>query len=117
MEDNNLNRRNILKLLGLSAIAAVGVSTPFSSGAQNDNVIKLTPDQQHFMIEYEKWMDECIDIVRQQKQSPHSAELHKKMMNQSILAEQWQPQLREFMKDKNFALIYLGSIERMKKEI
>jgi len=117
MNDNNLHRRNVLKLLGLSAIAAVGVSAPFTLSAKEDDIIKLTQEQQKFMLEYEQWMDECIYIVRQQKQNPQSNELRQKMMTQSAVAEQWQPQLREFMKDKNFALVYLASIERMKKEI
>jgi len=44
-------------------------------------------------------------------------ENHKKMIALTEQSEKMQPKLNEYMQDKNFALIYNASIERMRKEI
>jgi hypothetical protein len=52
-----------------------------------------------------------------QKTAPNDQENNKKMIAITEIADEFKPQLNEFMKDGTFALIYKMSMERMSKEI
>lgn len=117
MSEKISTRRKFLQFLGLSAGATI-VSSSAIAGIINQNDIRtLKPDQQEFMIQYGKWMDEFIDVIRIQKTDRANSENNKKMIALTERAEAFKPQLSEFMKDPNFSLIYKASIERMSKEI
>lgn len=109
-------RRRFLQFLGLSASASL-VSVGALAGIVDDRIKKLTPQQQAFMLRYEKWMDEYIEVIRTQKTDPQNKENMNKMLALTNQAETFKPELTEFMKDETFRLIYKASIERMTKEI
>lgn len=62
-------------------------------------------------------MDEFIEVIRVQKTDPEDSENNKKMIAITEQADEFRPNLNEFMKDGVFALIYKMSLERMSKEI
>lgn len=108
-------RRKFLKMLGLSAGATLTASSVL--GTESERILTLNKEQQEFMLLYERWMDEYIKVIHIQKADPHNAANHKRMLELSEIADEWKGQLRTFMQDKNFSIIYQASIERMKKEI
>ena len=116
-EQNQNNRRNFLRVLGLSAGAALVSTNAFSIFMRKEEILKLKPDQQEFMLRYGKWMDDFIATIRVKKHDPLHKENREKMSELAARAEAFKPELSEFMKDKDFALIYLASIERLSIEI
>ena len=111
------SRRSFLKTLGLSAGATLVSSNIFGSFVYKDEILKLNPEQQEFMIRYGTWMDEFTAVIRTQKSEPDNMENQKIMISLTEQAEQFKPELAEFMKDEKFTMIYKASIERMSKEI
>jgi hypothetical protein len=117
MSEKESSRRNFLKIVGLSAGASL-VNANVLGGIISENDIKrLNPKQQEFMMRYGSWMDEFIDVIRIQKSDPGNLDNQKKMIALTLRAEEFKPELSVFMKDETFLFVYQASIERMKKEI
>lgn len=117
MSEESSSRRNFLKFLGLSAGATLVSTTAMASFVDKQDILKLNPEQQEFMIRYGKWMDELTEVARTQQADPDNLENQKKMMTLGEMAETLQPELTQHLKDQNFSVIYLASIERLSKEI
>ena len=117
MSEDQSSRKKFLQLLGLSAGAVLVSNSALAGIVNHEEILKLNPEQQEFMIRYGKWMDEFIEIIRIQKTEPDNIENHKKMIVLTEKAEEMQSKLTEYMQDKTFAMIYMVSIERMRKEI
>lgn len=109
------SRRKFLKLLGLSAGATFTASV--SVAGQAEEILELSGEQREFMLMYERWMDEYIQVIRTQKKDPANAANNLKIMQLTEIAGEWQEELRTYMQDRKFALIYHASIDRMKIEI
>jgi hypothetical protein len=105
MSEKQSTRRKFLQLFGLTAGAAIVSGNVMAAGFDKEEIKKLTPPQQEFMLHYEEWMTEYIGVIRIQKTDPDN------------MAEAFQPALAVFMQDPTFALIFKVSIERMVKEI
>jgi hypothetical protein len=118
MSENETNeRRNFLRLLGLTAGAALVSTNAFSIFMKPEEILKLKPEQQEFMKRYGKWMDEFIEVIRIKKHDPLHKDNLDKMNELANRAEAFKPELTEHLKDKTFSIIYLASIERMSIEI
>lgn len=117
MSEIQSSRRSFLKILGVSVGATVASTTAFAGLIDYSEIQKMNPEQKEFMLTYEKWMDEFIEVIRTKKKEPGNLENHQKMMVLTERAAAWKPQLTEYMKDKTFAFIYQGAIERTTKEI
>ena len=115
--EENRSRRNFLRFVGLSAGTALISTSVFSAFIDKTEVLKLNPKQQEFMLRYGKWMDDFIDVIRKKKAEPGSEEYHKVTMTLSDKAVAFKPELTEFLRDKNFELVYRAAIDRMSKEI
>lgn len=111
------SRRNFFKVLGLTGVATAAGSSLFGALSDSPEVLKLNTQQKDFMLDYGKWMDEFIDVIRIQKSEPANMENQKKMIALTEQAEIWKPLLSEYMNDRNFALIYHASIQNMRDEI
>ena len=118
MDQYESNRRKFILGLGLSIGAVMTATSAIKAGVngKKDSIV-ISPEQQDFMIKYEKWMDDFIDVIRVQKISPNHLENNKKLIKLTEIAKEWQPKLTEFMKDENFASYYIISTERMTHEI
>jgi hypothetical protein len=117
MLDSKATRRNFFKFLGLTASTTLISQASFGAHLDETEIRKLTEDQKEFMLLHEKWMDEFIAVIKVQKTAPNDQENNKKMIAITEIADEFKPQLNEFMKDGTFALIYKMSMERMSKEI
>lgn len=117
MPEKTSTRRKFLQFLGLSAGAALTGKQASASVLDPDEIRKLTPAQQKFMLRYEVWMSENIEVIRAIQADPNDMENHNKMMALADRAEGFKPELDKFMQDPNFALIYNASIQRMTSEI
>ena len=117
MSEKQSTRRNFLQLLGLSVSAALISTSAMAGFIEGAEISKLSTEQQKFMIRYGKWMDEFIKVIRIRKTDPGSHGNNMKMISLTEKAEELQPELNEFMKDKTFQQIYKASIERMTKEV
>ena len=115
--EENRSRRNFLRFVGISAGTALISSSAFSAFIDKTEVLKLNPKQQEFMLRYGKWMDDFIDVIRKKKAEPGTQEHHKVTMALSDKAAAFKPELTEYLKDKNFELMYRAAIDRMSKEI
>ena len=111
------SRRSFLRIVGLSAGTALISTSAFSAFIDKTEVLKLNPKQQEFMLRYGKWMDDFIDVIRKKKAEPGNQEHHKVTMTLSDQAATFKPELTEFLRDKNFELVYRAAIDRMSKEI
>jgi hypothetical protein len=117
MSEKQSTRRKFLKFLGISAGATLVSTAALGAFLDPAEIKKLNPEQQEFMMRYGKWMDEFIEIIRIKKINPDDKENNRKMIALTERAEEFKPELSEFMKDKTFSLIYQVSIDRMSKEI
>ena len=117
MSEEQSSRKSFLQMLGLAAGATIISKSGIARGFDQTEIKKLTKEQQEFMNEYEKWMDEFIEVVRIQKTEPEGIEHHKQMIALTEKVGTFQPQLDKYMQDETFAFIFKISIERMTKEI
>lgn len=117
MTEKSTSRRNFLQLLGLSAGAALLPTETMAGFVDHKEILKLTPEQQTFLLKYEIWMDDFIKVIHLQKENPQNSENHANMLALSQKAEDMKPELTEFMKDEKFFKIYQVSIQRMTNEI
>ncbi len=117
MSDNNSSRRKFLQLLGLTASSTLINTSAIAGFIDQTTIHKLNPEQQEFMLRYGKWMDEFIEVIHIQKKEPDNIENKHKMIALTEMAEKFNPELSEFMKDQTFSLIYNESILRMTNTI
>jgi hypothetical protein len=117
MLDSKSSRRNFFKFLGLTAGTTLMSQASFGAHLDETEIRKLTDEQKEFMLLHEKWMDKFIEVIKVQKIAPDDQENNQKMIAITEMADEFKPQLNEFMKDGTFALIYKMSMERMSKEI
>jgi len=115
--ENQTTRKKFLQFMGLVAGSTLVNPGTVAGFIDHENIKKLNPVQQEFMIRYGKWMDEFIEVVRIQKKEPGNTENRHRMIALTEVAEKFKPELNEFMKDETFSLIYKASIDRMSKEI
>ncbi len=111
------SRKDFIKMLSKSLGATIANHPILDALAGNEDVLRLNPEQQEFMLAYGKWMDENIEVIQLLKTEPGNMEHHKRMMRLSDSAEEKREQLTQYMTDRNFALIYHASIQKMKDSI
>ncbi len=117
MAGNNSNRRNFLKYIGLTVGTSLTSNSAIASFVDQREIRKLTDEQQAFMTQYGKWMDEFVEIIRLKKNEGENFESHQKMLEITEKVKTMQPALNEYMKDETFALIYQEATKRVTKEI
>ena len=118
MDQYESTRRNFIRKLGLSLGAAVAVSSAVKAGVlEKKESFALTPEQEKFMVRYEKWMDDFIEVIHVQKENPYHMDNNKQLIKLTEIAKEWQPQLTKYMKDENFAKYFMITTERMTNEI
>lgn len=111
-------RRKFLKKLGLTFGVTMVASSAFSAVVtEKKEDFRLTSEQEYFMVHYEKWMDEFIDVIAIQRITPEDIDNNKNLVRLTVMAKEWQPKLTGFMKDENFARHYMIATERMTNEI
>jgi len=112
------NRRWFLRRLGFTLGGTLTASSLISANIiDTDKDMNISPEQKDFMDEYEKWMDEFIEVIRIQKVDQENYENNKNIVLLSERTKKWQFKLHEYMTDDNFARYYMKATERMTLEI
>ena len=117
MAEKQSTRRRFLKFLGLSAGATLAAPVAMAAFIDHEEIKKLNPEQQEFMIRYGKWMDEFSEVNKIKKSTPYDVDNNKKIMALSEKAETFKPELDVFLKDSTFAFIFKESLKRVSVEI
>ena len=117
MSEQQSSRRKFLRVLGLTGAASLVAPSALAGINKHSEILKLNPEQQEFMIRYEKWMDEFLEVIRIKKDNPENHENNEKMIALTLKVEKMKPELTEFLKDQTFATIYMASIKRVRDEI
>jgi hypothetical protein len=118
MDGYESTRRSFIRKLGLTmGAAAVGSVARANSIIEDKIQFPLEEDQAEFMNNYDRWMDEFIEVIKERRNNPDDLNVNKRLMALSEEAEAWQNQLNEFMQDENFARHYMIATERMTEEI
>lgn len=112
------SRRKFLRKLGLTFGVTMASTGAFSAVVtdQKDEA-SLSDEQREFMIQYEKWMDEFIQVIAVQRIKPEDDENNRKLIMLSQQAKSWQGKLVNYMKDDAFAAYYMVATQRMTNEI
>lgn len=111
------SRRNFIKSAGLTVGAAIVAPLTYAQALDNPAVKKLSPDQQEFMVEYGKWMDEFADLAVILKKDPENYENREKMLVLTNKAQEFRPELTKHLKDPIFSMIYKESIKKVTNQI
>jgi len=108
------NRRKFLTKLGLT-LGMTLTGTKVMQGAETPSPDKfsINAEQKEFMKNYERWMDDFIEVIKVQKKEPNDLENNKKIVALSEEAKLFQQQLIGYMGDENFARHYMVATERM----
>ena len=108
------NRRRFLTKLGLTlGVTLTGTVVMQGAKAASTQELTISADQQLFMSNYERWMDDFIVVIKVQKKEPDNLENNKKIVALSEEAKIFQKELIGYMGDENFARYYMVATERM----
>ena len=102
--------------MGAGAIAASGLAKT-NIIVEEKQQFPLSEEQEDFMRNYENWMDDFIEVIKERRTHPDDLEVNKRLMILSVESQAWQGKLTQFMEDENFARHYMIATERMTKEI
>lgn len=118
MNEYEESRRAFLTKLGLTVGTTVVASAKLSAKVLNDKTeFVLTTEQNRFMTQYEKWIDNFIPAIKAQRKDSDDLIAKQRIVELSEEADNWKDKLSEYMKDDNFARYYMTVTERITKEI
>ncbi|MCF8257576.1 MAG: twin-arginine translocation signal domain-containing protein [Flavobacteriales bacterium] len=117
MSEQPSSRRKFLKATGLAVGATLATVTALHIFEEQLEIAKLTPEQQGFMLEYGKWMDEFIAVMRIENRNPDDLENKKKKIALAHRALDFKPELADHLKDATFSMVYFKAIERVGNEV
>lgn len=117
MDAYESTRRGFLKKLGLTAGAVALATASNATSFVEKFPFPLTDEQRDFMVKYELWMDNFMEVIAARKINPDDLAANKRMMQLTDEAESWQAEVVRHMQDPNFARNYMTATERMTKAI
>jgi hypothetical protein len=108
------NRRRFLSKLGLTlGVTLTGTKVMQGENEASADVLTISSGQKTFMQNYERWMDDFIEVIKVQKKDPENLQNNMKIVSLSEEAKQFQAELMGYMEDENFARYYMVATERM----
>jgi hypothetical protein len=107
MEKQNTSRRAFFQKLGLTIGAAALIETEALADI-NPNKYSNADDRKAFLSRYEKWVDQYIDVVEEEKKSKENISNKKRIMELSEEANGWQEQIREYIRHDDFKDKYIS---------
>ncbi|WP_321282543.1 twin-arginine translocation signal domain-containing protein [Marinifilum fragile] len=113
---NNTNRRGFLQKLGLTVGAAAFIDTEVLADV-NLNKYSNVEDREAFLNRYEKWVDQYIDVVEEEKKNKENIANKKRIMELSEEANGWQEQIKEYIKHDDFKSKYIEVSKRFANSI
>lgn len=108
------NRRRFLTRLGLTlGVTLTGTKVMQGENEATADALTISSAQKTFMQNYERWMDDFIEVIKVQKKDPENLQNNLKIVALSDEAKLFQTELMGYMKDENFARYYMVATERM----
>lgn len=107
MGNQNSTRRGFLKKLGITAVAATVVNKEVLADV-NLNRLSSQEDRNQFLQQYEKWINEYIEVVNKEKSSQSDMANKHRIMELSEQANGWQEYLKEYLQHDDFKQKYIS---------
>ncbi|WP_421919961.1 twin-arginine translocation signal domain-containing protein [Marinifilum sp.] len=101
MSNQNTNRRSFLQKLGLTAGAVALIDSEVLADV-NVNKYSKPEDREAFLTRYEKWVNQYIQVVEEEKKNSENIANKKRIMELSEEADGWQNQIKEYIKHDDF---------------
>ena len=117
MDHESSSRKKFLQYIGLTAGGTLLNGGSMASTINDEEIRKLRPGQLEFMVRYDKWMDNYIEVIRTQSKDPYNVENQQAKVALTQKAAEFKPELAVHMQDAVFALIFTTNLQRMTNEI
>ena len=114
-EDKQSRKQFFQKAAVVASVAAISGSAQAKVYFEND--LKLTDEQKRFLSTYEAWLEEFHSYIKVRNNDFYDMTNNHKLMALSAQADEWKPQLVEFMKDEKFAAYYAAITADITKTI
>lgn len=107
MKKQSTTRRGFFTKLGLTIGAAVFIETEALADISL-NQTSNREERERFLFQYEKWVDQYIEVVEEEKKNALNIENKKRIMELSDEAETWQNKIKEYIKHDDFKEKYIS---------
>ena len=116
MEKRDNSRRGFFKKLGLVVGATAIVDTDVLADI-NPSKYSNVAERNEFLSRYEKWVDQYIEVVEEEKKKNINISNKKRIMELSAEADGWQNQIKEYIKHDDFKNRYIEISKRFANSI
>lgn len=107
MSNQNSTRRGFLQKLGVT-VGAVALINNEVLADINLNSYSSEQDRKDFLLKYEIWINDYIEVVEKEKLSNSEISNKHRIMELSEQANGWQPQIKEYLKHEDFKGKYIS---------
>jgi hypothetical protein len=107
MSNQKSTRRGFFKKLGISAVAVTAVDKELFADI-NLNRFSSQQDRDQFLQQYEKWVNDYIEVVNKEKSSQGDMANKHRIMELSEQADGWQEPLKEYLQYDDFKEKYIS---------
>ncbi|WP_372752173.1 hypothetical protein [Labilibaculum sp.] len=107
MSNQNSTRRVFLQKLGVTVVAATAVNKELFADV-NLNRFSSKQDRTDFLQQYEKWINEYIEVVDKEKSSKTDVANKHRIMELSEQASGWKEQIKEYLQHDDFKQKYIS---------
>ncbi|PKQ62244.1 hypothetical protein BZG02_13070 [Labilibaculum filiforme] len=107
MSNQNSTRRGFFQKLGITLGAAALIETE-ALASINPNKFATNKDRDDFLVTYEIWVDEYIEVVEKEKLTKSDIANKQRIMELSAQADGWQDQIKEYLQHDDFKSRYIS---------
>lgn len=107
MKKHSTTRRVFFAKLGLTIGAAALIETEALADISL-NQTSSREERDRFLFQYEKWVNQYIEVVEEEKKSKLNIENKKRIMELSDEAQSWQSKIKEYIQHDDFKDKYIA---------
>ncbi|WP_461631676.1 hypothetical protein [Labilibaculum euxinus] len=116
MSNQNSTRRGFFQKLGLTVGAAALIETEALADI-NLNRFSSKEDRKSFLLTYETWVNDYIEVVEKEKLSKSDISNKHRIMELSDQASGWQEQIKEYLRHDDFKNKYISLSKKFAESI
>ncbi|MDM8159820.1 hypothetical protein QUH73_08350 [Labilibaculum sp. K2S] len=116
MSNQNSTRRGFFQKLGLTVGAAALIETEALADI-NLNHFSSEEDRKSFLLTYETWVNDYIEVVEKEKLSKSDISNKHRIMELSDQASGWQEQIKEYLQYDDFKNKYISLSKKFAESI
>ncbi|MDQ1771814.1 hypothetical protein GQR60_15350 [Labilibaculum sp. A4] len=116
MSNQNSTRRGFFQKLGLTVGAAALIETEALADI-NLNRFSSEEDRNSFLLTYETWVNDYIEVVEKEKLSKSDISNKHRIMELSDQASGWQEQIKEYLQHDDFKNKYISLSKKFAESI